>query len=228
MRTADLGKGIEYEQDILAIGTDSVLLANFALPVKGRVCDLGCGAGAVMLLMALREEQAVYDGVEIRPDAAEKAARNIVRAGLSDRMRVKNLDLRTARDQLEHAAYQVVVSNPPYAPVGGSVPPEDEGARIARTEKCCTLSDLCAAASYLLKFGGRFCVVYPPDRLTSLMCTMREYDIEPKRLRLYCRRADAPPSLALLEGRRGGREGLTILPSLFGDSEEFRVLSRTF
>ena len=227
--TADLGNGIEYEQDVLAIGTDSVLLADFALPAHGRVCDLGCGAGAVMLMMALRGGDSTrFDGVELRPGAAEKARRNILRAGLSARMDVYCQDLRAVSETLAHAAYTSVVSNPPYMPVGGSIPPEDREAQIARTECCCTLEDLCAAAAYLLKYGGRFSVVYPPERLSELMRVMREHEIEPKRLRLFCRRPDTGPSLVLLEGRRGGREGLKILPSLFGDSEEFQKIARTF
>ncbi len=229
LRNADLGNGIEYEQDVLAIGTDSVLLADFALPAHGRVCDLGCGAGAVMLLMALRGgENARFDGVELRPSAVEKARRNIARAGLAGRVTVHWQDLRAIAENFERETYAGVVSNPPYMPLGGSIPPEDEEARIARTELCCTLNDLCAAASYLLKYGGRFSVVYPPERLSALMRVMRENEIEPKRLRLFCRRPDTGPSLALLEGRRGGREGLEILPSLFGDSEEFQRISKTF
>lgn len=229
MKNADLGNGIVYEQDVLAIGTDSVLLAGFALPVYGRVCDLGCGAGAVMLLMALRSGEGIsFDGIEIRPSAVEKAKRNILRAGLDNRVKVYGQDLRTVTETLTRGAYSCVVSNPPYLPVGSSIPPENEEARIARTELCCTLDDLCAAAAYLLKYGGRFSVVYPPERLSELMRVMCQHGIEPKRLRLFCRRADAAPSLVLLEGRHGGREGLEILPSLFGDSEEFLRISKTF
>lgn len=229
MSYVDLGNGIVYEQDVLAMGTDSVLLADFVLPARGRVCDLGCGAGAVMLLMALKGgSTALFDGVELRAGAVEKARRNIERAGLSDRMSVYQADLRTLHETFASAAYTVVVSNPPYMPVGGSIPPEEEDACIARTERCCTVNDLCAAAAYLLQYGGRFCVVYPPERLSALMRVMRENGIEPKRLRLFCRRQNTRPSLVLVEGRRGGKEGLEILPSLFGDSEEFQKVSRTF
>jgi len=228
MKYADLGNGIAYEQDVLAIGTDSVLLADFALPATGRVCDLGCGAGAVMLLMALRgKDSAIFDGIELREAAAETARRNVERAALSARMTVHNADLREIAQTLPHASYRVVVSNPPYQPVGGSIPPEDADARIARTEDCCTVDDLCRAAAYLLRFGGRFCVVYPPERLMALMSAMRAHGMEPKRLRLYCRRANTAPSLVLVEARRGGREGLEILPILAGDSEEFARISRT-
>ena len=117
------GNGIAYEQDVLAIGTDSVLLADFALPARAR-CDLGCGAGAVMLLMALKGGgSAVFDGVELRPDAVEKARRNVLHAGLTERMTVYHQDLRKVRETLPHGAYTAVVSNPPYLPLGGSIPP---------------------------------------------------------------------------------------------------------
>lgn len=227
-KNADLGNGIVYEQDVLAIGTDSVLLADFALPAQGRICDLGCGAGAVMLLMALRGSSARFDGVELRREAAEKARRNVLRAGLSDHISVHEGDLREIETILERGIYTGVVANPPYQPVGGSIPPDQMEAQIARTECCCTLENLCAAAAYLLKYGGKFSVVYPPERLSALMRVMREQGIEPKRLRLFCRKQNARPSLVFLEGRRGGREGLEILPSLFGDSEEFRMVSKTF
>ncbi len=119
------------------MGTDSVLLADFALPVRGRICDLGCGAGAVMLLLALKGQgNAVFDGVELRPAAVEKARRNIVRAGLSDRMTVYQQDLRTLHETFARAGYTVVVANPPYMPIGGGIPPEnDRDVRASRARR---------------------------------------------------------------------------------------------
>ena len=59
-----------------------------------------------------------------------------------------------------------------------------------------------------------------PARLAALICAMWDSGIEPKRLRLFCRSESAPPSLVLLEGRRGGREGMEILHKLAGYSME--------
>ena len=52
------------------------------------------------------------------------------------------------------------------------------------------------------------------ERLSELFCAMTAKGLEPKRLRLVSHKADSAPSLALVEGRRGGRPGLDILPSL--------------
>ena len=88
------------------------------------------------------------------------------------------------------------------------------GRRTARSEVSCTLEDVCRAASYLLRWGGAFCLVHKPERLTDLLCLLRETGLEPKRLRFVVNRTGAAPSLVLLEGRRGGKPGLTVEPPL--------------
>ena len=43
---------------------------------------------------------------------------------------------------------------------------------------------------------------------------MSAQGLEPKRPRLVCARSGAAPSLALIEGRRGGASGLAVEPDL--------------
>lgn len=59
---------------------------------------------------------------------------------------------------------------------------------MARHGLCCSLDDMCAAAAWLLKFGGKFCVCLRPERLCELMCKMNAAGIEPKRLRTVSKR----------------------------------------
>ena len=92
--------------------------------------------------------------------------------------------------------------------------PETEALRAARSETGCTLEDICTAAAWLLRWGGSFCLVHKPERLADLCCALRARGLEPKRLRLVCRRAGDAPSLLLLEARRGGRPGLDIAAPL--------------
>ena len=69
---------------------------------------------------------------------------------------------------------------------------------------------MCRAAAYLLRWGGSFCLVHKPERLTDLFCALRPAGLEPKRLRLVEARPGRAASLVLLEGRRGGKPGLTM------------------
>ena len=59
-----------------------------------------------------------------------------------------------------------------------------------------------------MRWGGDFCLVHKPERLTDLCCALREAGLEPKRLRWVCRTAGSAPSLLLLSARRGGKPGL--------------------
>ena len=61
-----------------ALGTDSVLLADFAAQRRARrIADLGCGAGVLTVLLLRALEQATAVGIELQPDAAQLARDNI-------------------------------------------------------------------------------------------------------------------------------------------------------
>ena len=62
--------------DAFRFGTDSVLLADFATPRKDeKAVDLGCGTGAIALLMAGHQPRMSVDAVELQPDVADMANR---------------------------------------------------------------------------------------------------------------------------------------------------------
>ena len=205
---------MELSQTQFSLSTDSIALADFARVFSGaRVCDLGCGCGALGLLLLAKCETLQVTGVEIQEPAARCAAENAAQNGLSQ-FSVLHGDLREYRTLLPANGFDIVVSNPPYYPVSGGAAPEKLPLAIARSEVCCTLSDLCACAAWCLRFGGSFFLVHKPERLADLCCALRARGLEPKRLHLVCRRAGDAPSLLLLEARRGGRPGLDIAAPL--------------
>ena len=66
------------------LGADSLRLAAFATVRRGdRVCDLGCGAGALLLLLAARESTLELSGVEISPEDGALARQNLAENGLT-------------------------------------------------------------------------------------------------------------------------------------------------
>ena len=61
-----------------------------------------------------------------------------------------------------------------------------------------------------------------PERLADMVALMRQYKIEPKRLRMVCKKVGEEPWLVLLEGRRCGNSGMRIEPTLYvQDGENF-------
>ena len=208
--------------------TDSILLADFVPAGCARGIDLGCGSGILSLLLLLREPDLRMTGLELLPEAAALAAENLARNGLEQRGSLLAGDIREHRRLFPAGSFDLAVSNPPYFPVGSGALSPDPARAAARGETDCSLEELCAAAAWLLRTGGRFCLVYRPERLAELFCRMRAAGLEPKRLREICPRPGSAPSLVLAEGRRGGRPGLKIEPALVltdgagNESEEVR------
>lgn len=212
-------------------GTDAVLLAHFASPGRSdRHCDLGCGGGIIPLLLAATTPCPEITGVEILPAVCDRARRGVLVNGLSERIRILEGDYRDPT-LLPSASFTVVTANPPYQKVGAGLCSPDDEKRLSRTEVNATLSDVVATAARLLEPGGRFCLVHRPERLADAICALREFGLEPKRLRLVQRDGTSAPSLFLLESLRGGRPALQILPPLLltengGESPELRAIYR--
>lgn len=210
-----------WDDALFPPGTDTFLLSSLPRLKPGlRVCDLGSGTGLLGLLLLQRQPGLTVTGVELQPAAAALMERAAVENGLADRLTVRRGDLREIRSLLPAGSFDLAVCNPPYyVPSAGKLP---QSLCDARTETACTLEDICHAAGWLLRWGGAFCLVHKPERLTDLFCALRAAALEPKRLRPVAQRAERPPSLILLEARRGGRPGLTWEPPLLLETAEGR------
>ena len=207
--------------DAFRFGTDSVLLADFAAPRKDEVAvDLGCGTGAIALLMAGHQPRMRVDAVELQPDVADMAERSVALNGLQSRMRVYCLDMREAWRTLGAGRYSLAVCNPPYGRSGAALESKTEAFRIARHEGSLTPAAVARSAAMLLKNGGRFCVIYPAPRAYELMRAMDEAGIAPKRLRPVHGVEGRAPKFVLLEGVKQGGEGLHWLPPLVLRNED--------
>ena len=201
--------------DAFRFGTDSVLLADFAAPRRGeRAVDLGCGTGAIALLMSGHQPDMTVDAVELQPDIADMARRSVALNALEARVRVFRADMREIWRELGAGRYSLAVCNPPYGRRGAALESQDESTRLARHEGDLTPRDVARSAAMLLKNGGCFCAVYPAPRAYELMRAMEDCGIAPKRLRTVHGVAGRAPKFVLLEGVRQGGEGLHWLPPL--------------
>lgn len=193
------------------LSTDSVLLADFANVMRAQSClDLGSGAGVLCILLAAKNLNAQITGIELQPDFADLSRLNIAENGMEGRANIITADLREYKSLVKADSFDLVVSNPPYfAENSGYSAPSGHRAQ-AREEKSCTLSDICSAAKWTLRWGGTFSLVHRPERLSEIFVAMTEAGIEPKRLRMVSYNAEKAPSLVLVEGKRGGKKGLKI------------------
>ena len=216
-----LGSGITaFVSDSHSFGTDAVLLADFSSPSKHSVCcDLGSGCGIISLLWC-KKETGKITAVELQELAVEQINVAIEYNSLSERLSAVNADLRELKGSVPFGCFDLVTMNPPYKASGAGIESRSGADKIARHETMCTFSDICAAAKKLLNFGGKLCMCIRPERLCELMLEMHSAGIEPKRLRLVAKCPGKAPWLALIEGRGGGKSGITVEPELFVHSAD--------
>ena len=196
-------------------GTDAILLANFAAPKKkDKLIDLGTGCGIIPLVMLRNGALSGAVGVDISPEAAAIAQQTVQQLNLNN-FKVIESDLNELSGKVEFGSFNLVTCNPPYKAPGAGIKNEDSVIMTARHETACTLEDIICVSSKLLQFSGRLCMCHRPERLAELMSIMSKHGIEPKRLRLVCQRQGEEPWLVLVEGRRGGKTGLRIAPTLY-------------
>ena len=104
---------------------DALAAMDVAEPV---VADLGTGSGAIALAIAQEAPRARVHAVEADPLAFEWASRNVARVAeaaphTTGRVRLHAGDFGSALRELD-GQVDLVVSNPPYIPLGASVAPE--------------------------------------------------------------------------------------------------------
>ena len=196
-------------------GTDAVLLSDFAnIKARDKALDMGTGCGIIPFLWLRNEKINNVSCLDIQKNAYEQVCRSIELNGVQSRIKAYNCDLRKINEVFGAEQFSLVTMNPPYKPVGTGIESLGESARIARHEVCCNIEDACKAASYLLKYAGRFCMCHRPERLVDTLELMRKYKIEPKRLRFVQDKTGEQPFLFLVQGQKGAKPFLRVEPQL--------------
>ncbi|WP_413721189.1 tRNA1(Val) (adenine(37)-N6)-methyltransferase [Sodalis sp. RH23] len=124
---------VAHDRCAMKVGTDGVLLGAWTpLGTARRVLDIGAGCGLIALMVAQRADPGVrIDAVELDPAAAGQAGENFAASPWSSRLRIFNGDILDFAPQATPgfsaqrggkedpgAGYGLIVSNPPYFPVG--------------------------------------------------------------------------------------------------------------
>jgi tRNA1(Val) A37 N6-methylase TrmN6 len=189
--------------------SDAVALANFVkVPRGGKVIDLCSGSGVIGILVSAKNNVSKTVLVEYQEKLADMSKRSIEYNKLSS-IEVVNKKLQNIHKLIGNSCYDVVLCNPPYKKSGTTkLVNEKESIAIARHEIEVTLEEIVLEASKLLKYGGDFYIVNKEERLTDMMVLFRQYNIEPKELKILTSNKGA--NVVMLKGRKGGKSGIKI------------------
>ena len=193
--------------DGLTFGTDALLLAGYVTGKYKSAIEIGGGSGIISMLLLMRKKAENIVCLEVQPEYAELIARNAEYNSLEDRLTAVCTDVRDYRPECE---CDLVFSNPPYMKATSGAHNERTAKTVARHEIHGDIDELMAAGASMLKYGGVMAVVYRPDRLTDLVCAMRESKIEPKRVTFVHADTESEASMVLIEAKRGGKSGMQL------------------
>ena len=197
--------------DLFCFGIDAVLLANFAKAKEtDNVIDLGTGNGVIPILMAAKTKAYKLTGLEIQKLSADLAKRSVLMNNLSERISIVQGDIKEATKIFGASSFNVVTTNPPYMNQNHGLLNDYSPKAIARHELLCSLEDIISQSAKLLKPGGNLFMIHRPHRLEDIMVLLRQYRIEPKRIRFVHPYIDKEPTMVLIEANRGGKSNLTV------------------
>lgn len=216
---------------VFSFSLDAVLLSKFAyMPIqKGNIVDLCSGNGIIPLLLSTRTKGKIV-GVEIQERLYDMAARSISYNKLESQIEMIHGDLKEMPEVLGYGKYEVVTCNPPYFATQEKLNQNvNEHFAIARHEILCTLDDVIRVSSQLVKQGGKIALVHRPGRLVDIVETMRKYEVEPKRIQFIYPKVGKEANTLLIEGIKGGRSDLKLLPPLvvYNEDNEYTKEIRT-
>lgn len=217
------GYGIIQRNDGFCFGMDAVLLSGFAsVKAGGTAVDLGTGTGIIPILLEAKTKGAEFYGLEIQPEMAEMASRSVRLNALSDKVHIiegdiKAVSAKAGYQDAENAAFtevmaklkgrvDTVTSNPPYMKDSHGLKNPDDFKQISRHEVKCDLTDVCKAASLLLKNGGHFYMVHRPLRLPEIITKLKAVGLEPKRIKPVYPYVDREANMILIDAVKGARE----------------------
>lgn len=214
-RLEDLGV-LDYKiyqnDELYCFTSDSIILSRFARVKKGDVvADFCSGSGVVGIHLFALNSQVVESVTlfEMQKSLFDLSVKSIAVNNLGEKFSAVNVKLQEIPSEY-NGKFSLIVCNPPYMPLGNGEESKDYSKAVCKSEMELSLEELISAVNKALKYGGRFAMVHRSDRLTDIICCMRKYNIEPKRLQFVYGKGKAP-YLLLIEGVKGGKKGITVL-----------------
>ena len=213
------GLKIIQNKNLYTFTSDSVILANF-VKVKNKevAVEFGSGSGVISILLSKKQKHKHIYGFEIQKEMFEMANKSLELNNIKD-ITFINDKVQNHKAYFENGSVDVIYSNPPYKREGSAKDNQNKSRAIARHEKFLLLKDLTKCAATLLKFGGRFYVVYDADRSCELIKSLMENKLEPKRM-FFTENGKGKTILVVIEAVKGGKHGVEVLPRLITNDKD--------
>ena len=124
---------------------------------------------AAALCFSWRAPGAQVVGLELQPEMAALARRNVEVNDMTDRVTILEGDLLRPPGELDPGSFDHVIANPPYLPAGRADLPQDPSKAVAHVEGEAALADWVDFALRMVRPKGGIPLVHRADRLDELL-----------------------------------------------------------
>lgn len=209
--------GLKIVQDtrLYRFTSDSVLLSRFARARNGdKIADFCSGSGVVAYHFYALNRQKLknlsFSLFEMQSSLALLSEKTAKLNGF-DCFETVNCKLQEIPEKYREK-FSLVLCNPPYE--RGGLENDDYEKAICRKEITINLQEIAKATAFALKFGGRLAMVHRADRFAEICYTLKNVNIEVKKVQFVAGKTGAKPYLVLIEGVKGGKPATEILPTV--------------
>ena len=200
-------------------GSDAVFLAAAVGAGAGaRVLDVGAGVGVAGLCLLARVPQIHVTAVEIDEQLCAFCVENAALNGFSERFAIVNADVTAPGTGLHEAGldregYDHVMANPPFYAEGAVRAAPHKGRAAAHVMPAGELKRWVRFLTTMTAQKGKATLIHRADRLGDLLPLLQDRFGDIAVFPLFPREGE-PATRVIVEGRKGSRAALRLLPGL--------------
>ncbi|GHU19071.1 methyltransferase [Alphaproteobacteria bacterium] len=150
------------------VAIDPVVLSSFVNAKDGQsILDVGCGVGAISLILKLKNPSAQITAVDVDPDICDICVRNSEENSLD--IDIINVGIENFHKNLHNKLFDHVVTNPPFF--------NKRSARVSDLKllanfETMELSDWISCCLKNLKNGGMFYIIHHASRICDILSSL--------------------------------------------------------
>lgn len=203
---------IVQNKDYFNFSLDSVLLPNFVHFNKKdlKILDICTGNAPIPLIMSTKCDSNII-GVEIQKEIYDLAVESVKLNNLEDRISLYNMDANEFAKNERSDSYDIITCNPPYFKINEETLKNEEIIKTnARHETLINIEQIAKIAKKLLKNNSSLFIVHRSDRFTEIINTLKNHNLETKRVRFIYPKDNMDSNMVLIEARKNGKPGLIV------------------
>jgi len=167
------------DKTAMKVGVDGVLLGAWVKAGEAKnILDIGAGTGLLSLMLAQKSNVPIA-AIEIDENAFIQAKENFRKSTWNDRISIIQSSV---QDYVKSTSekFDLIICNPPY--FTESLKSKDNQRNLARHDNLLLMNDLIGHVCDLLSDNGRFCMIYPYDKLEILLKEGERQGLYPSKL----------------------------------------------